>query len=244
MDFREIVNIKIPEGVVKKITTLNGNILWIKKGGGDIVIPNNEIWYTSTDGNIVELSRFYNGVQPISNTYENGLAKMVFENDLTEIGQQMFDSCNTLYEITLPNSITSIIEWAFFECENLTKITIPNSVTIIDYEAFYNCTSLTSIEIPNSVTNIGNGAFNRCTSLTSIEIPNSVTTLESNVFYNCTSLQLISCLNSIAPRIQSNTFSSVGSAVSGSKVLRVPNNATGYDVWLEQLKEFKIQYIE
>ena len=56
-------------------------------------------------------------------------------------------------------SVTSIGDNAFENCTNLTNITIPDTVTSIGQEAFSGCTSLTNITIPNTVTSIGDNAF-------------------------------------------------------------------------------------
>ena len=146
--------------------------------GDDVVveIPNNQIWYTSTDGEIVEPhSGWYNnyadahttfGVNIVSNTYVDGKGVIEFDGDVTVIGQS-----------------------AFYNCSSLTSVTIPDSVTTIGWGAFYDCTSLTSVTIPDSVTTIRYAAFLECTSLTSVTIPNSVTTIENCVFCGCSSLQ-------------------------------------------------------
>ncbi|MBQ7378347.1 MAG: leucine-rich repeat domain-containing protein [Clostridia bacterium] len=69
------------------------------------------------------------------------------------------------------DSVTSIGENAFNCCYNLKNITIPDSVTSIGESAFYGCTSLTSIVIPDSVIRIGEGACSGCSGLLSITIP-------------------------------------------------------------------------
>lgn len=229
MNFSDIININIPEGVVSKITTLEGVVLW-EKGDSDIVIPdypetpnlpipnNNEIYYTSTDGKIITLNTtYYKGIKPISNTYINGIGKMVFENDLTEIGVSMFESCNTLSEIILPKSVITI-----------------------DHSAFCFCRSLIGIYIPNSVKTIGKLTFGYCTNLTSVIIPSLIINMNNQMFYSCSSLNKIKSLNIIAPTLGNNIF--YGLPEVGT--LYINEGATGYDVWLENLPEgWSIQYI-
>ena len=159
------------------------------------VQPTNEIWYTSTDGNIVEpnlLSGYDNmvtfGANIISNTYENGKGIIKFDGDVTSIEVGAFWACTSLTSITIPNSVFSIGEQAFASCESLTSITIPDSVTSIGNNAFFFCELLTSVSIPNSVFSIGEQAFASCTSLTSITIPNSVTSIGNYAFLACSSL--------------------------------------------------------
>jgi hypothetical protein len=129
----------------------------------------NEIWYTSTDGNVVtpgNTSAF--GANVVSNTYENGKGVITFDGDVTSIGDWVFNNCSSLTSVTIPNSVTSIGNAAFNDCSGLTSITIPNSVTSVGWEAFIGCSGLTSVTIPNGVTSIGDDAFRGCSSLTSI----------------------------------------------------------------------------
>ena len=180
--------------------------------------PDNEIWYTTTDGKKIS----FNANNLVSNSYNNGRGVLKFKsggyinfinsglfggenrlksitipNSVTSIGELAFSYCNSLTSITIPNSVTSIGNGAFIGCSSLTSITIPNSVTKIGWHAFYGCSSLTSITIPDSVTSIESWAFEDCSSLTSITIPNSVTSIGEGVFYDCSSLTSITIPNSI-----------------------------------------------
>ena len=127
----------------------------------------NVILYTSTDGAIVTPYKTdIFGANIVSNTYENGKGLIVFDGNITKIGNYAFNKCNSLKSIAIPDSITSIEDRAFSSCSALTSISIPNSVTSIGNYAFEGCSSLTSVTIPNSVTKIGTCAFRDCRSLT------------------------------------------------------------------------------
>ena len=120
----------------------------------------NEIWYTSSDGNVVD--PYYTnvlGTNIVSNTYENGKGIITFDGPVTSIGEMAFQYCSSLTSVTIGNSVTSIGRLAFEGCSSLTSITIPNSVTSIGSGAFHKCSSLTSITIPNSVKIIGWDVF-------------------------------------------------------------------------------------
>ena len=138
----------------------------------DLVIEgpaDNEIWYTSSDGNIVNP---YNtdvfGANIVSNTYENGKGVITFDGEVTSIGDMAFDGCFSLASFVIPNSVTSIGIQSFNGCSSLTSIVIGNGVTSIGDYAFSYCYNSTSITIPNSVTSIGNNAFFSCSGLNSI----------------------------------------------------------------------------
>ena len=161
-------------------------------------IPDNEIWYTSSDGNVVTP---YNtnvfGANIISNTYNNGKGVITFDGDVATIGNRAFIGCDSLTSVTIPDSVTTIGEDAFYGCDSLTSVNIPDSVTEIGDNAFYDCDSLTSITIGNSVTTIGDEAFNNCDSLTSVNIPDSVTEIGWGAFCLCTSLTSVNIGDSV-----------------------------------------------
>ena len=103
---------------------------------------NDEIWYTSSDGNIVTPYSESSLPPIVSNTYSDGKGVIKFATDVTSIGYS-----------------------AFYVRSGLTSVIIPNSVTIIEQSAFSNCSYLTSVTIPNSVTSIGWYAFQYCSGL-------------------------------------------------------------------------------
>ena len=134
--------------------------------------PANEIWYTSTDGEVVtpfwEIDEEGNSVfnaNIISNTYENGKGVITFDSDVTSIGYGAFAMRTNLKSIIIPNSVTVIGDSALAYNETLTSVILPESLTCIGKEMFSNCSNLENVVIPNSVTEIGGGAFAGCKSL-------------------------------------------------------------------------------
>ena len=155
--------------------------------------PNDEIWYTSTDGNVVRPNSadFGTGITVASNTYADGKGVIKLSGDATTIGQEAFKSCTKLATIDIPNGVTSIGNYAFDSCSGLTSINIPNSVTSVGLGVFYHCSNLTTVNIPNGVTKIGTSFFNGCSNLTTVNIPNSVTRFGDYAFKECTNLTTI-----------------------------------------------------
>ena len=149
----------------------------------------NQIWYTSTDNNVVNISATDN------NTYSNGKGVITFDTDLSEIPEKMFYNCTALSSVTLPKSIRTIGRYAFQGCTKLSSVTMQDGVTSIRNYAFKSC-AFTEITLPNTLTSIDNQAFASC-KLTTITIPNSVTTLGPNVFYNCSSLTSVTISDNI-----------------------------------------------
>ena len=128
--------------------------------------PNNEIWYTSSDGTVVSPSDVFFYISVVSNTYENGKGVITFNGDVTDIGEGAFRNRSSLTSVTIPNSVTSFSEEAFYGCSSLISVTIPNGVTRVRDFAFSNCSSLTSItydgtqEQWNTVTKGGDWNYN------------------------------------------------------------------------------------
>ena len=185
------------------------------------IIPNNQIWYTSSDGNVVNPFSLSFGATIKSNTYVNGRGVIEFYNNITTIGAVAFEHCSSLTSIVIPSSVKSIEVYAFSGCTSLANITISNGVTSIGPSAFWGCSSLTNIIIPNSVTDIKGHAFEDCTSLTNIVIPNSVTSIERGAFSGCTSLTNITIPDSVT-KIEEHTFDG---CISLSNVI-IPDQVT------------------
>ncbi len=180
------------------------------KNSGD-TIPNNEIWYTSTDGAIVEPYKTdVFGANIVSNTYENGKGVITFDGDVTQIGKDAFYAFSStaagrrLTSITLPNSVTSIGNHAFLCCTSLKAFygkfaSADNRCLIVDgvLHSFAIGCGATEYTISDSVTSIGSSAFWDCTSLTSVAIPDSVTEIGMYAFHGCTSLTEVTIPDSV-----------------------------------------------
>ena len=105
-------------------------------------IPNNEIWYTTSDGNAIVLSTTPSKL--VSNTYVDGKGVMLFDGDVTNIFANQFKSATNLSSIIIPNSVTSIGTSAF-SGSGLESVVIGEGVKYIDDYAFNNCYNLVEI---------------------------------------------------------------------------------------------------
>ena len=159
--------------------------------------PNNEIWYTSTDGKIVEPNKKDGfGSTIVSNTYEDGKGIIKFDNDIQSIYRSTFASCTRLTSITLPLSVTEIGESAFWGCDNIRKFegkfAEDNGNCIVvngKFIAYANASEATSYNIPDGVLLIGNGAFSTCKNLKSVIIPSSVVEIRPEAFVSCYNIE-------------------------------------------------------
>ncbi|MBR5829933.1 MAG: leucine-rich repeat protein [Tidjanibacter sp.] len=190
------------------------------------VVDASVIYYTSTDGNIVEpndVTAFDANI--VSNTYENGVGMITFDSELTTIGNYAFIGCSTLAEITIPESVTTIGNWAFCYCAFET-FTIPESVLNIGNGIVTSCpylqkiesvfatedgrclvvdgvlnsfasAGLTTYDIPYGITQIGNYAFEQSPTLESVTIPNSVTVIGGYAFQSCPTLESVTIPDSV-----------------------------------------------
>lgn len=97
------------------------------------------------------------------NSVNYAITQVVFEGDITTIGNYSFYRCTRLTSITIPNSVISIGTGAFLDCTGLKEITMPDDSNFklhsIGAYAFEDCRSLKNITIPSSVQSIGEHAF-------------------------------------------------------------------------------------
>ena len=193
--------------------------------------PNNVIYYTSSNGQIVTpYATDVFGANIVSNEYVNGLGIITFDGDVTSIGDWAFAGCSltsiaipssvssignyalagcSFTSIDIPSSVSSIGNYAFADCD-ITSITIPSSVISIGDFAFNACNNLNSVILSDGINSVGISAFADCANLSSVTIANSVTSIGKYAFYNCeslTSITLPSSLTSIEEGVFANCHS-------------------------------------
>ena len=177
--------------VYAKATNNGGSITGSQECEYIEIQPNNEIWYTSMNNQVITSpsgSKFGDGITVVSNTNNNGKGIIKLSGDATTIGYQAFEGWAYLTSISIPNSVTTISMQAFSTCQQLTSVTIPNGVTSFGQYCFRNCTCLSSLTMPNSLTRIGDSAFSACKHITSITIPSGVISIGGSAFYGCSGL--------------------------------------------------------
>ena len=209
--------------------------------------PDNEIWYTTTDGKKAELctdcdSFDENGwyFEIISHTYSNGLGIIHANKAIRAYGwEEGWDGCNkelsiqgdNLRTITFPKCTEYFYGTCFSACKNLRTVKCRYSSSDGRFLIKDGCLldfapgGLTKYTIPNTVTKIGQYAFEGCSNLTSITIPQSVTEIENGAFYNCNKLLSITIPNSVT-EIGEYTFS----GCSSLKSITIPNSVTSIGV--------------
>jgi hypothetical protein len=158
-----------------------------------------QIYYTSSDGNIVNPTNPNGfGANIISNTYENGQGIITFDGPVTNIGESAFSTCSTLTNITIPNTVKHIGEYAFRGCYNLAKTNFMGEIAdwcdikfggayanpmSASKNLYLNNQEVKDLVIPNTVDSIHAYAFDCGNSITSVALPNSVVYIGEGAFY-------------------------------------------------------------
>lgn len=117
------------------------------------------------------------------------------DGSVRRIGDNAFDGCIDLTEISIPDTVTHIGGSAFSNCVNLKCIVIPDSVIILSGFVFRGCSNLESVTLGNNVMLLMPEIFGDCSKLKSVTIPRSVRVLGSFMFAGCTNLESIIILN-------------------------------------------------
>lgn len=162
-------------------------------------IPDNQIWYTTNDSNIIEpilkpsvgeISADYGfGSMLVSNQYyDKGIIKTY--GVITQIGTSAFHEASSLISITLPRQASIIGTAAFFKCTSLHQIDLSNVATI-EISAFEECTSLRSIKLSKALEHIPFGCFANCRSLEEVTIDENVKEIDGWAFSYCESLKKV-----------------------------------------------------
>lgn len=89
---------------------------------------------------------------------------------VTKIGNQVFDSCMELTNVTFPNTLKEIDMAAFYRCESLNDVTFPNSLERLGDNAFTFCHSMKKINIPKTLVDVQDGNFSACSTLVEINV--------------------------------------------------------------------------
>lgn len=146
------------------------------------------IYYNTTGNGTVEVT-YLSTIHPGSYCDDIVIPDSVTFRDrtyrVTAIGDQAFESCIYLNNVSLPFSIERIGEYAFRHCISLKNITIPPLVTSLGDYAFLDCDNITNVVClsvtPPSI--VGNYTFTCCANATLHVLPESVGAYQAALYW-------------------------------------------------------------
>ena len=184
-------------------------------------MPDNEIWYTTTDGQIMTPSVAATfGAKIVSNRMESGKGVLQFDGAVTRLSDNGFDGCTTLQRLVIPKSVEYISRASFAGCSALETIygkyaSDDGRAVVVDNTLIYylvNCglsyytlpkdvvkvaesafegSKLQGVVMSQSLHQIGFRAFAACDKLREVSIPDSVTEIGAEAFADCTRLSSV-----------------------------------------------------
>ena len=132
------------------------------------IVSNNEIWYTSSDGIIIEPNMYNFSGEILYNIYSESKGILIFKEELNTIWVDAFRDCSNLKGIRMSSIIKTIDVSAFAGCSGLEDIVLPDHLCNIETQAFRGCESLKELTFPSSITNLGTNVFEDCPNLSSL----------------------------------------------------------------------------
>ena len=159
---------KIGRGAFDKIKSLK-----------EIKIDENNAYFKDVDGVVFTKSGKTLIKYPDNKQGEN----YSVPNEVEVIGEEAFESNNTLKKISL-NNVESIKINAF-SSSNIEEIEFGNKIKKIEPASFYSCKKLETVEIPGTVERIGNFSFFRSPKLKNVILSEGIREIGYSAFADC-----------------------------------------------------------
>ena len=116
---------------------------------------------------------------------------MSFNKNLREIGNNAFEECSSVKNVTFNDSLNTIGESAFANCSSVEKVDLPESVSSLGTYAFAGCEGVKSVTLSSKLNYVNDGVFSGCNSLESVYLPDNISEIGANSFADCTNLENI-----------------------------------------------------
>lgn len=114
---------------------------------------------------------------------QTALTSFTMSDKVTELGEGVFENCESIESVTLSENLTEIADEMFSGCKSLSEVNLPEKLESIGAGAFKDCSSLSLTELPTSLKSIGESAFENASSLKKLFISDSVSSIGANAFY-------------------------------------------------------------
>ncbi len=129
-------------------------------------------------------------IRPYAFAGAESLTDVIYDNNLSEIGEYAFSNCISLGTPSLPQSLETIGSNSFEYCASMnTELVIPKNVINVGRHAFFDDYALSNIRIEaeSAMSRLGYGAFAYC-GIKDFTIPGSVQTIGQEAFAGCRDL--------------------------------------------------------
>ena len=211
----------------------------------------NEIFYTASE-QVTPTNPEAFGTTFISSSWdaETGTGVMLFEDELSYIGDYAFEGNAALLSVLLPNSVTELRNCCFRYCSNLTKAVIPGEITDFHSASFEQCHALATINcrystsdlrhvvmnniylayapagaedciIPDGVKYVESYVF-RGSNIASVVIPASVNKIGEQAFLKSANLMAVYCKPTIPPAINASVNGGIFDGNASDRKIYVP----------------------
>ena len=159
--------------------------------------PADELWYTTTDGNIITPVATSGLPQILSNTYTGELGIIKFASDYITIPANFMQGNTALKSVAVGEAVLEIGEMAFKNASSLESFVFPKGFSINIGQGAFIGTALKDVHIQSGVINIMARAFEYlpitslrldATGETSPDVPYSTVYIEDFAFTGCQNL--------------------------------------------------------
>lgn len=179
-------------------------------------IPDDEMWYKTSDGTVMAFVSNDFGRNIVSNTYKGGIGKVKFDGPVTKI--------STLYSFTGREKVTALYlpdcveSFSISKYTGLKEVRVPKNMKEPDSNPFISCTGLekfigsnisddghciiinnklcafagnglTEYNIPEGIVEINVNAFSRFSQLQQVNLSSTVKAIRGDAFSYCTGLK-------------------------------------------------------
>lgn len=110
---------------------------------------------------------------------------------VTEVGDNLFSSSETLKEVKLSENLKELKPFMFAGCPRLEKICMSENVSFFPTGLFWGCSALKEIPFCNGIESLEVDVFRDMEGIKSIQIPPSVKIIKSGALAGCTNLSAI-----------------------------------------------------
>ena len=229
----------------------------------------NEIFYTASE-QVMPTNPEAFGTTFISSSWDadTGVGVMLFEDELSYIGDYAFEGNAALLSVLLPNSVTELRNCCFRYCSNLTEAVIPGEITDFHSASFEQCHALATINctystsdlrhvvmnniylayapagaedcvIPDGVEYVESYVF-RGSNIASVVIPASVNKIGEQAFSRSANLMAVYCKPTTPPAINAGINGGIFDGNASGRKIYVPKES----VWAYKTAEHWSDYAD